>query len=195
MSLRKRSSCSGSCSPRCTSSNPSPAGTSLLTLQPLNTLHQLCMRHTIPQCRGAVFFLLYKHRLPSCALVTAADCCRYIPAALFISQFSTAILRSQRGTRQAPECLDPGHISVRSRELLKAEKRRFYIGSPFAEICPHAFPTYNTAGRRDAIVSTCSPLLNRFMIKVSTQYTINLVGILVAYLGRSAIKLLLTNCA
>lgn len=56
------------------------------------------------------------------------------------------------------------------------------------------FSTYNTAGntagRREAIVSTCSPLLDRFMIKVSTQYTINLVGILVAYLGRSAIKLL-----
>jgi hypothetical protein len=28
------------------------------------------------------------------------------------------------------------------------------------------------------------------MIKVSTQYTVNLVGILVAYLGRSPIKLL-----
>lgn len=96
---------------------------------------------------------------------------------------------SPHGTRQAPECLVPGHISVRSRELLKAEKRRFYIGSPFAEICPHAFPTYNTAGRRDAIVSTCSPLLNRFMIKVSTQSAVNLVGILVDFLGRSAIKL------
>lgn len=46
------------------------------------------------------------------------------------------------------------------------------------------------AGRREAIVSTCSPLLNRFMIKASTQYAVNLVGILVAYLGRSPIKLL-----
>lgn len=52
------------------------------------------------------------------------------------------------------------------------------------------FSTYHTAGRREAIISTCSPLLDRFMIKVSTQYTVNLVGILVAYLGRSAIKLL-----
>ena len=52
------------------------------------------------------------------------------------------------------------------------------------------FSTYHTAGRREAIVSTCSPLLSRFMIKVSTQYTVNLVGILVAYLGRSPIKLL-----
>ena len=52
------------------------------------------------------------------------------------------------------------------------------------------FSTYNTAGRREAIVSTCSPLLNRFMIKVSTQYIVNLVGILVAYPGRSPIKLL-----
>ena len=52
------------------------------------------------------------------------------------------------------------------------------------------FSTYHAAGRREAIVSTCSPLLDRFMIKVSTQYTVNLVGILVAYLGRSAIKLL-----
>lgn len=43
---------------------------------------------------------------------------------------------------------------------------------------------------RKAIVSTCSPLLNRFMIKVSTQYIVNLVGILVAYLGRAPIKLL-----
>lgn len=52
------------------------------------------------------------------------------------------------------------------------------------------FSTYNTAGWREAIVSTCSPPLDRFMIKVSTQYTVNLVGILVAYLGRSPIKLL-----
>ena len=52
------------------------------------------------------------------------------------------------------------------------------------------FSTYHTADRREAIVSTCSPLLDRFMIKVSTQYTVNLVGILVAYLGRSPIKLL-----
>lgn len=86
------------------------------------------------------------------------------------------------GMRQAPECLVPGHISVRLRELLKAEKRRFYRCSPFAEICPGAFPTYNTAGRREAIVSICSPLLDRFMIKVSTQYTVNLVGILVGIL-------------
>jgi hypothetical protein len=76
------------------------------------------------------------------------------------------------------------------RELLKAKKRHFYRCSPFAEICPSAISTYNTAGRREAIVSTCSPLLDRFMIKVSTQYTVNLVGILVAYLGRSPIKLL-----
>lgn len=94
------------------------------------------------------------------------------------------------GMRQAPECLVPGHISVRSQELLKAEKRRFYRCSPFAEICPGAFPTYNTAGRREAIVSTCSPLLSRFMIKVSTQSAVNLVGILVAYPGQSPIKLL-----
>ncbi len=52
------------------------------------------------------------------------------------------------------------------------------------------FSTYHTAGRRETIVSTCSPLPNRFMIKVSTQYTVNLVGILVACLGRSPIKLL-----
>ena len=93
------------------------------------------------------------------------------------------------GMREAPECLVPGHIPVRLREVLKAEKRRFYIGSTFAEICPHAFSTYNTAGRREAIVSTCSPLPNRFMSKVSTQYAANLVGIFVAYLGRSPIKL------
>lgn len=100
------------------------------------------------------------------------------------------ILVPQLGTRKAPECLVPGHISVRSQELLKAEKRRFYRCSPFAEICPGAFPTYNTAGRREAIVSTCSPLLSRFMIKVSTQSAVNLVGILVAYPGQSPIKLL-----
>lgn len=52
------------------------------------------------------------------------------------------------------------------------------------------FSTYNTAGWREAIVSTCSPLPNQFMIKVSTQSPINLVGILVAYLGRLPIKLL-----
>ena len=100
------------------------------------------------------------------------------------------MLPSPHGTRQAPECLDSVHISVRLRELLKAKKRHFYRCSPFAEICPSAISTYNTAGRREAIVSTCSPLLNRFMIKASTQYAVNLVGILVAYLGRSAIKLL-----
>lgn len=72
------------------------------------------------------------------------------------------------------------------RELLKAEKRRFYICSPFAEKRPRAISTYNTAGKREAIVSTCSPLLDQFMIKVSTQYAVNLI----AYLGRSAIKLL-----
>ena len=94
------------------------------------------------------------------------------------------------GTRQAPECLDSIHISVRSRELLKAPKQRFYICPPLAEICPRAISTYNTAGRRETIVSTCSPLLNRSMIKVSTQYAVNLVGILVAGLGRSEIKLL-----
>lgn len=70
------------------------------------------------------------------------------------------------GMRQAPECLDSAHISVRLRELLKAENRRFYRCSPFAGTDPHAISTYNTAGRREAIVSTCSPLLNRFMIKV-----------------------------
>nr|DAO85933.1 MAG TPA: hypothetical protein [Caudoviricetes sp.] len=57
------------------------------------------------------------------------------------------------------------------------------------------FSTYNTADRREAIVSTCPPLLSRFMIKVSPQYAVNLVGILIAYLGRSPIKLLLTDCA
>ena len=56
------------------------------------------------------------------------------------------------------------------------------------------FSTYNTAGRRESIFSTCSPLHDRFVIKVSTQYAVNLVGILVAYLGRSAIMLLLTDC-
>ena len=66
--------------------------------------------------------------------------------------------------RQAPECLVPGHISVRLRELV------------------HVFFTYNTVGRREAIVLTCPPLVDWFMIKVSTQYTVNLVGILVAYL-------------
>ena len=60
----------------------------------------------------------------------------------------------------------------------------------FAGTGPRVFSTYNTAGRREAIVSTCSPLLNRFMIKVSTQSAVNLVGILVAYLGRAPIKLL-----
>ena len=96
--------------------------------------------------------------------------------------------------KQAPECLDSAHISVRLRELLKAENRRFYRCSPFAGTGPRVSSTYHTAGRREAIVSTCSPLLDRFMIKVSTQYAVHLVGILVAYLGRSAIKLLLTYC-
>ena len=92
----------------------------------------------------------------------------------------------QHGMRQAPECLDSAHISVRLRELLKAENRRFYGCSPFAGTGPRVSSTYHTAGRREAIVSTCSPLLDRFMIKVSTQYIVNLV----AYLGRAPIKLL-----
>lgn len=58
------------------------------------------------------------------------------------------------------------------------------------EICSRVISTYNTVGRREAIVVTCSPLLNRFMIKVSIHYAGNLVGILVDFLGRSAIKLL-----
>ena len=80
------------------------------------------------------------------------------------------------GMRQAPECLDSAHISVRLRELLKAENRRFYGCSPFAGTGPRVSSTYHTAGRREAIVSTCSPLLDRFMIKVSTQYAVNLGG-------------------
>lgn len=52
------------------------------------------------------------------------------------------------------------------------------------------FSTYNTAVWREAIVSTCSPLLDRFMIKVWAQYAVNLVGILAAYFGLSPIKLL-----
>lgn len=54
----------------------------------------------------------------------------------------------------------------------------------------HMLLTYNTAGWREAIVSTHPPLPNRFMIKVSTQYAVNLVSILVTYLGLSPIKLL-----
>lgn len=57
-------------------------------------------------------------------------------------------------------------------------------------ICMEILQGIYTAVRRDAIVSTCSPLLDQFMIKVSTQYAVNLVGILIAYLGRSPIKLL-----
>lgn len=59
-----------------------------------------------------------------------------------------------------------------------------------AGTCPHVISTYHTAGMREVIVSTCSPMLDRFIIKVSTQYDVNLVGILVDFLGRSAIKLL-----
>lgn len=43
---------------------------------------------------------------------------------------------------------------------------------------------------RESIVSTFSPMLDWFIIKVSTQYAVNLVGILVDFLGRSVIKLL-----
>jgi len=93
-----------------------------------------------------------------------------------ITQFLIKVLYSQHGMRQAPECLDSAHISVRLRELLKAENRRFYGCSPFAGTGPRVSSTYHTAGRREAIVSTCSPLLDRFMIKVSTQYAVNLGG-------------------
>jgi hypothetical protein len=116
--------------------------------------------------------------------------CPYIKAFFtLVFQSLTSILRTQRGLRQAPECLDSGHISVRSRELLKAGNRRFYRCSPFVGTCPHAFSASNTAGRRAAIVSTCSTLPGRFTITVSTQSAINLVGILVAFLGWSPIKL------
>lgn len=47
-----------------------------------------------------------------------------------------------------------------------------------------------TAGRREATVSTCSIAAGYFIITVSTLSAANLVGILVAYLGRSPIKLL-----
>ena len=97
---------------------------------------------------------------------------------------------SRRGSRKAPECLDSVHIYVRLRELLKAENRCFYRCSLFAGTGPHVISTYNTAGWREATVSTCSSLLNRFMIEVSIQYAGNLVGILVAYLGLSPIRLL-----
>lgn len=49
-----------------------------------------------------------------------------------------------------------------------------------------------TAGRREATVSTCSIAAGYFIITVSTLSAANLVGILVgilvAYLGRSPIK-------
>lgn len=45
-----------------------------------------------------------------------------------------------------------------------------------------------TAGRREATVSTCSIAAGYFIITVSTLSAANLVGILVAYLGRSSIK-------
>ena len=96
---------------------------------------------------------------------------------------------SQHGMRQAPECLDSVHISVRSRELLKAKNGAFTGALRLRELV-HMLLTYNTAGWREAIVSTRPPLPNRFMIKVSTQYAVNLVGILVTYLGLSPIKLL-----
>lgn len=45
-----------------------------------------------------------------------------------------------------------------------------------------------TAGKREATVSTCSIAAVYFIITVSTLSAANLVGILVAYLGRSPIK-------
>lgn len=50
------------------------------------------------------------------------------------------------------------------------------------------FSTYNTAGWREAIVSTCSIAACYFIITVSTLSAANLVGILVDFLSRSAIK-------
>lgn len=53
---------------------------------------------------------------------------------------------------------------------------------------PRVFlPITQWAGGRP---SSRPALLSRFMIKVQAQYAVNLVGILVAYLGRSPIKLL-----
>ena len=167
-----------------------------------------------PQCRefespsryvfsGSQMFIwlpdFYANRKSGTRLTLQKDGCRRnglstgFYGLLFIL-FLIAEQLSPRGTRKAPRCLGIGHSFVRLRELLKAPKRRFYICSLFAEIWPAAISTYNTAGRRESIFSTCSPLHDRFVIKVSTQYAVNLVGILVAYLGRSAIMLLLTDC-
>lgn len=38
----------------------------------------------------------------------------------------------------------------------QGQNRCFYRCSLFAEICPSAISTYNAAGRRDVVVSTCS---------------------------------------
>lgn len=47
-----------------------------------------------------------------------------------------------------------------------------------------------TAGRRETIASTCSIAACCLIITVSTLSAANLFGILIAFLGRSAIKLL-----
>lgn len=82
---------------------------------------------------------------------------------------------SPHAPRQAPECPDPGHISVRSRKLLKAEKRRFYICSLFAEICPDAISTYNTAGQekchRLGLISSARSVYHR------EHHLISVVGV------------------
>jgi BioD-like phosphotransacetylase family protein len=100
----------------------------------------------------------------------------------------SSMLSTQHGTRQAPECLDSVHISVRLREQLKAKKRHFYRCSPFAETGPRVLSTYIMLRQKKATVSIFRPLVVLLMTTVSTQYAVNLVGILVAYLGRSPIK-------
>ncbi len=57
------------------------------------------------------------------------------------------------------------HISARSRKLPKAENDVFTSVLRLRKYVHLLFST-NTAGRKEAIVSTCSPLPNRFTIKV-----------------------------
>ena len=64
------------------------------------------------------------------------------------------------GMRQAPECLDSVHISARLWELAQSRKSALLQVLCVCGNLSTCFSTYNTAGWREAIVSTSSPLPN-----------------------------------
>ena len=104
----------------------------------------------------------------------------------------TSSIPSQRDSTAWAGCRGPSISSARLRELVKAGNKCFDTPSPFAGTCPSTFLPI-MPNRISPIVSTCSMALLFYAAKVSTLflYVFNLVGILVAFLSRSATKIIL----